>query len=115
MLAWALTGDPIGAAWAADKQVAPVDPRSIIAETQALGPGSVDDLIPLEIGGIKQWISVRGTRPDNPILLFIHGGPGSPMMPESWTFQSAMGRFLHGGAMGPTGRRQDVCLKHETA
>jgi len=61
--------------------------REIIAETQAIAPGGVNDLIAVDIGGIKQWISVRGNNPANPILLFLHGGPGSPMMPESWVFQ----------------------------
>jgi proline iminopeptidase len=61
--------------------------RAIIAESQAIAPGGVDELKTVDIGGIKQWISVRGNNPANPILLFIHGGPGSPMMPESWIFQ----------------------------
>jgi proline iminopeptidase len=61
--------------------------RATIAETQAIAPGGIDELKAVDIGGIKQWISVRGNNPANPILLFLHGGPGSPMMPESWVFQ----------------------------
>src|SRR5690625_6906330 len=32
----------------------------------------------VDIGGIQQWITIRGDNPNNPILLFVHGGPGSP-------------------------------------
>ncbi|QUD89562.1 alpha/beta fold hydrolase [Phenylobacterium montanum] len=73
-----------GAGQAADE--APVDARKVIADVQAL-PGGIDELKAVEINGLKQWIHVRGADRRNPILLFIHGGPGSPMMPEAWSWE----------------------------
>jgi pimeloyl-ACP methyl ester carboxylesterase len=35
----------------------------------------------LPIGGIDQWVSVRGTNPDAPLMLYLHGGPGEAMSP----------------------------------
>src|SRR4051794_10038855 len=66
---------------------AKADARAAIAAAQALGPEGIQELRSVEIGGIPQWISIRGSDRSNPILLFVHGGPGSPMMPLSWTFQ----------------------------
>jgi pimeloyl-ACP methyl ester carboxylesterase len=35
----------------------------------------------IEIGGIRQGFFIRTENPDNPIILFLHGGPGSPELP----------------------------------
>jgi len=40
------------------------------------------------VNGTRQWVSIRGNDHRNPILLFLHGGPASPDMPLSYTFQT---------------------------
>ena len=51
-------------------------------------PPGIEESFPVRLGGIEQWISVRGKDRRNPILLFIHGGPASTEMPVSWLYQS---------------------------
>lgn len=33
------------------------------------------------LGGIEQWVTITGRRCANPIVLFLHGGPGNPLSP----------------------------------
>jgi hypothetical protein len=47
-------------------------------------PNGIDSLERVRIGGIDQWIEIRGQNVNNPILLFIHGGPGIAFIP-AWT------------------------------
>lgn len=34
-------------------------------------------------GGILQWVTIDGARCGNPVILFVHGGPGNPLSPYS--------------------------------
>jgi hypothetical protein len=39
-------------------------------------PGSISDRVTVGIGGIPQGMFTQSVDPANPILLFLHGGPG---------------------------------------
>lgn len=46
----------------------------------------IDTTEVLKIGGIKQFIKLQGADETKPILLFLHGGPGSSLIPVADTF-----------------------------
>ena len=50
---------------------------------------AVDELLQLEINGTKQWILVRAADRTKPVVLFVHGGPGYPLMWYSRAFDDA--------------------------
>lgn len=83
----------VGAAPAAPAQAELTLPKREVINTIAevrkiVSENGIDSLSGIPINGITQWISVRGHDRRNPILLFLHGGPGSPTMPADYTFQS---------------------------
>ena len=43
-------------------------------------PGSISEKVWVEIGGIKQGMFIRGENLGNPLVLYLHGGPGEPML-----------------------------------
>ena len=42
-------------------------------------PGSVSEKVWIDINGIKQGMFIRGEDIQNPVLLYLHGGPGTPL------------------------------------
>lgn len=53
----------------------------IMANTEEInGENSISKLEKIKINGTNQWISIRGENKDNPIILFLAGGPGGTQM-----------------------------------
>ena len=48
----------------------------------------IDFVEEVEIGGIGQWIMANGKHADLPVLLWVHGGPGSGQMPVARYYNS---------------------------
>ncbi len=67
---------------------------SIISFTTLHAQPSFTDVLSkeyvLELGGEQQYVEVRYTSIDNPILLFIHGGPAWPQTPQLRYFNSEL-------------------------
>lgn len=43
-------------------------------------PGSIATLEKVTLNGSRQWVSIRGNDVDNPVLLFLAGGPGGSQL-----------------------------------
>ena len=39
-------------------------------------PGSIAEVAYVRLGGVDQWVMIRGESVANPPLMLLHGGPG---------------------------------------
>jgi len=62
-------------------------PKPIAATGVASGSSRIENTAFVPIGGIKQWISVRGADRHNPVILVVHGGPGEAQWPAAAKYQ----------------------------
>lgn len=69
--------------------------RAVIQDLgHIVSPTGIQESYKTKIGGVDQWINVRGQDKANPIILFVHGGPASPMMPTIWQFQRPIEEYF---------------------
>lgn len=66
----------------------PVSRRMVLGSVAAAlagpaiaSPAAIDDAGFVRVGGIDQWVEVHGRHAGNPVMLFLHGGPGEAMSP----------------------------------
>jgi len=69
-------------AWAVDRAVP--SPSSHAIGEQLFVP----------IGGIEQWVTIKGQDAGNPVVLYLHGGPGNVMSPFADAFFKSWWRHL---------------------
>ena len=61
--------------------------RAIIRYVKGRTPeNGINESMYVDINGTKQWISIYGQKKDNPVLLYLHGGPGSATSPYDHAF-----------------------------
>jgi proline iminopeptidase len=79
-----------GIAHAGPHQDSLAQAKDIIATREKIvSPHGIQQQLYVPINGTRQWISIRGNDVRNPVLLVLHGGPGSPEAPAAWTFQQS--------------------------
>jgi pimeloyl-ACP methyl ester carboxylesterase len=62
----------------------------IVCFTNAWSNQLIDTSYAVEIGGIKQWINIKGQDTSEPLLLWLHGGPGVSEMSYSNKFSNLL-------------------------
>lgn len=64
--------------------------RALVADIgRIVAPNGVQESFEATLGGARQWVNIRGADRANPILIFVHGGPGSTESHIAWSFQRA--------------------------
>ncbi|MEQ9362985.1 MAG: alpha/beta hydrolase [Leptospirales bacterium] len=67
---------------------------AVLDESGAAVPGHIAVMDRIELGGVEQSLLVRGASPDLPVLLWLHGGPGSPESPFAREFNAGLERHF---------------------
>lgn len=80
----------IGLSWLALALIRPAAVAEVLDADGRPVPGSVASLEKVRLGGVDQWVSIRGRDATNPVLLHLSGGPGSSDVGWVRTFNRAL-------------------------
>ncbi|MFC4098919.1 alpha/beta fold hydrolase [Paenibacillus xanthanilyticus] len=61
--------------------------RRLAQEHRIATEHGIDEELALEIGGLRQYVNIRGHDIRNPVILYLHGGPGGPFTPVMHKYQ----------------------------
>jgi pimeloyl-ACP methyl ester carboxylesterase len=79
---------PVAAADACKDTTAYASARAIVEDLERIvAPEGVQESFTLRVGGVDQRLYARGQDRANPVILFVHGGPASPIAPTLWQFE----------------------------
>lgn len=62
------------------------------ASTHKKASTKVEERVLIQLGGEKQYVEITGASNQNPVLLFIHGGPGWPQTPQLRYFSADLSK-----------------------
>ncbi|TCC46784.1 alpha/beta hydrolase [Kribbella capetownensis] len=69
--------------------------REVIEDLHRIvAPDGIQEAYQLSAGGIDHWVYARGQDRSNPVILFVHGGPASPLSPVTWQFQRPIEEYF---------------------
>lgn len=76
------------------REYRPISTPQLINENGEFILSSISELEEINIGGMKQWIQIRGEDISNPVILWLHGGPSAAQMPISKLSQALEKDFI---------------------
>ena len=83
-----LAANAMSAALAQDPKDGLARARAVVEDLSRIpNPDGIQQTYRTPIGGVEQWISIRGQDRANPVILFVRGGPATPTIPSLWQFQ----------------------------
>src|ERR1022692_2290817 len=89
---------------------------------QGANARAINEEMFVRIGGIEQWITIKGSDSANPVILVLHGGPGDALSPVAdsmfagWDKDFTMVQWDQPGAgrtYGKTGSAVDATMTME--
>jgi pimeloyl-ACP methyl ester carboxylesterase len=59
---------------------------TLVCGRRSFASGPIDEQGYVPIGGLDQWIAIQGDHITNPVILYLHGGPGEAQSPFLYAF-----------------------------